>query len=134
MAGDSLQVTLMASALNRRAFSFLDGFLIVFLLSLSVSGIVYMDRLFPEGNSVKIEVNGKNYGVYSLSENRIISVEGPLGKTVIEIKDRKVRVVSSACPNKLCVHQGFVNRGSIICLPNRVVITIGRSPVDGITG
>lgn len=124
----------MASGLNRKAFSFFDGLLIAFLFFLSLSGMLYMDRLFPEGDSVKIEVSGRIYGVYPLSANRILDVEGPLGKTVIEIRDRKVRVVSSACPNKLCVHQGFIRRGSIICLPNRVIITIGASEVDGITG
>lgn len=123
----------MASGLNRKAFSFLDGFLIVFLLVISISAIAFMDR-FSGGDSVRIEVNGKDHGIYPLSENRIITVNGPLGKTVVEIKDRRVRVVSSPCQNKLCVHQGFVKRGSIICLPNRVVIIIGKGSVDAITG
>lgn len=128
------QERLMASPLDRKAFSYFDGLLIAFLFFLSISGMVYMDGFFSGGDSIKIEVNGKVYGVYPLSVNRVFDVEGPLGKTVIEVKDRRVRVVSSPCPNKLCIHQGFVRAGSIICLPNRVVITIGVHSVDGITG
>lgn len=124
----------MVSGLNRKAFSIVDALLIVFLLTVSTSGIVFMDRFFETGDSVRIEVNGKLYGIYTLSDNRIITVEGPLGSTVIEIKDREVRVVSSSCFNKLCIHQGSVKRGSIICLPNRVVIIVGDSGLDGITG
>ncbi|MCX7793891.1 MAG: NusG domain II-containing protein [Thermodesulfovibrionales bacterium] len=124
----------MVSSLNRKAFSIFDGILIACLLGFSLSGITFMHKLSPADNSVIIEVDGRLYGVYQLSEDRILSVEGPLGRTVIEIKEKKVRVLSSPCTNKFCVHQGFLNQGSIICIPNRVVIIIGASPVDAITG
>ncbi|MEK7308210.1 MAG: NusG domain II-containing protein [Nitrospirota bacterium] len=29
------------------------------------------------------------------------------------------------CPANLCVHQGWIERGSIICLPNKVFVTVG---------
>ncbi len=134
MVRGSLQVILMASGLNRKAFSIFDGVLISSLLIISISGFVFMDRFLSDSDSVRVEVEGRLHGVYPISENRLLTVHGPLGDTVIEIKNRSVRVVSSACPNKLCVHQGFIKRGSIICLPNRVVITIGVSSVDAITG
>lgn len=124
----------MASLLNRKAFSLLDGVLIGFLLVISISGFIFMDKFLPDSDSVRVEVDGRLHGVYPLSQDRLLSVHGPIGDTVIEIKNSRVRVISSACPNKLCVHQGFIKRGSIICLPNRVVITIGVSSVDAITG
>jgi hypothetical protein len=32
----------------------------------------------------------------------------------------------SPCPDKLCVQQGWTDRGAIICLPNKVVISLGE--------
>lgn len=124
----------MGSGLNRKAFSLLDGVLIASLLVISISGFIFMDRFLSDSDSVRVEVDGRLHGVYPLSQDRLFTVHGPIGDTVIEIKNRSVRVISSACPNKLCVHQGFIKKGSIICLPNRVVITIGVSSVDAITG
>lgn len=124
----------MASGLNRKAFSILDGVLIGSLFVISISGFIFMDRFLSDSDSVRVEVDGRLHGIYPLSEDRLLTVYGPIGDTVIEIKNRRVRVVSSACPNKLCVHQGFIKKGSIICLPNRVIITIGVNSVDAITG
>ncbi len=110
----------------------LDIFLIVCLLSISILGALYIRM--PERESVLIKVEGELKGVYSLKEERIIEVKGPLGTTVVEIRSGKVGVISSPCQNKLCLHQGFISRGGIICLPNRVVITIGTRDIDAITG
>ncbi|HRR92028.1 MAG TPA: NusG domain II-containing protein [bacterium] len=52
------------------------------------------------------------------------------------MKNRKVRILSSPCPDKLCVKQGYISESGqvIICLPNRVVIKIeGRASFDALT-
>lgn len=75
-----------------------------------------------------------------IEKDRVLSVDGPQGKTTIEIKQQKVRVKDSPCRKKLCVKQGWTERGVIVCLPNKVVITIGNdndeinTVVDAITG
>ncbi len=58
---------------------------------------------------------------------------------VIEVKDGKVRVTESDCPYKICVKQGWIDRGSIVCLPNNTVTTVkgplkNGEDVDAITG
>ena len=70
---------------------------------------------------VKVNANGTEYE-YSLSQDGIYKVEGALGITVIEIKNKKVRILDSACPNKTCVNQDFAN--PIVCLPNKVIIQL----------
>ncbi len=44
----------------------------------------------------------------------------------IEIRPGSIGIVFANCPDKLCVHQGFINdnRLPITCLPNRVVIVL----------
>ncbi|MEW6214376.1 MAG: NusG domain II-containing protein [Nitrospirota bacterium] len=125
-----------------------DRILLSVLILLSFSGIVFIKEVLPEGRTVRIEVDGQPVYVLPIDKDRIVSVNGSEGKTVIEIKDQRVRITESPCPNKLCVHRGWIEHGAIICLPNRVVITVGdykkgdsqrgiESPfdaVDAITG
>lgn len=74
-----------------------------------------------KGETVHIEAMGKSYE-YSLEKDATFFVEGPLGKTQIEIKDHKVRIIDSPCPNKTCIARGWSN--PIVCLPNQVIITL----------
>jgi hypothetical protein len=115
-----------------------DRILFLLLLLLSLSGILFVKEVLPGGSAVQIEVNGRPAYILPLDKDRTVTVEGPLGKTSIEIEDRRVRVTDSPCHNKLCIHQGWVRNGTIICLPNRVVVTVGdhnkSTTVDATTG
>jgi hypothetical protein len=75
---------------------------------------------------VHITAEGAEYAVVPLGEDRTINVPGPLGTTIVEIRDGRVRVLDSPCPNKTCVSQGWVEEPgeTIVCLPNRVSITV----------
>jgi len=75
---------------------------------------------------VHITAEGAEYAVFPLDEDRIINVPGPLGTTAVEVKDGRVRVFDSPCPNKTCVSRGWVEGPgeTIICIPNRVSITV----------
>ena len=78
------------------------------------------------GDTVVVKVDGEVYGTYALSEDREITVEqnGHINK--ITIKDGAVQMSESTCKNQVCVHQGAISKGnqSIVCLPNRVIVTI----------
>ncbi|MGO0916151.1 NusG domain II-containing protein, partial [Clostridioides difficile] len=41
-----------------------------------------------------------------------------------KIHDKGVEIVDASCPDKVCVHTGFINKPSqsIVCIPNRVSI------------
>ena len=70
---------------------------------------------------VEITVDGKEFGTYSLSQDQVIHI----GDTnVCEIKDGKVTMIEATCPDHYCMKQKAVDEhgGSIICLPNKVVI------------
>ena len=69
--------------------------------------------------------------VYSLTEDRTIAVAGPLGDTILEIRDGSVRFVESPCRDKICIAAGFLGETGqwAACLPNRVFMTVsGESP------
>ena len=96
-------------------------------------------QVVSQGQTVRIELDGKPVYILPIDRNNAVSVEGPLGKTQIEIKDHNVRITESPCNNKLCIHQGWTQQGAIICLPNRIIVTIEdgshqSGTVDAITG
>ena len=116
-----------------------DKVLLSVLILLSLSGIIFIQEVLPKGRTVHIEVEGRPLYVLPIEKERILTVDGPQGKTIIEIKNQKLRVKDSPCPKKQCVKQGWIERGIIACLPNKIVITIGNDSdedntvVDAIT-
>jgi len=117
-----------------------DKIFLSVLILLSFSGIIFIKEVLPKGRIAKIEVNGRPVYILPIDKDRIVSVDGPEGRTVVEIKDRRLRVTESPCHNKLCIKQGWIESGAIVCLPNKVVVTIGdhegeiNKIVDAITG
>lgn len=74
---------------------------------------------------------------YPIREDRRIRVDGPLGPTVIEIRDRRARIASSPCTQKLCIRAGWLatSGDAAACLPNRVSLALlgGEADFDAVT-
>ncbi|NWF97386.1 MAG: NusG domain II-containing protein [Nitrospirae bacterium] len=109
-----------------------DRILILFLIIFCFSLIIFFNRIFSNKPSIHIYSEGKEVYILSLNENNQVNIKGRLGITTIEIKDKKVRFISSPCKNKLCIKQGWKDSGSIICLPNNVIVSIGEYRKGGI--
>lgn len=114
-----------------------DKILIAFILL--VAGLIFVS-FSVYGFSAKkvyavIKVDGELFQKVSLGKEGPklkINVPGKLGETIVEIDMDRVRIVSSPCPDKDCEHQGWIKRQGqiIVCLPNRVVITIETTNPD----
>jgi hypothetical protein len=76
-----------------------------------------------------IRSGGKVFLVTPLSRDRQIEVPGPLGISVISIKNRKVRIASDPGPRQYCVRQGWLQQSGEIalCLPNQVSVELTGS-------
>lgn len=74
----------------------------------------------------------------ALSETVTLDVPGARYPITVEAENGRVRVSHSECPSQDCVHTGWVSRsgGQIICLPNRLVVTVtgGAADADAVTG
>jgi hypothetical protein len=107
-----------------------DWALLAFLLLATLWGIAMVSDGAAASDEVVIEVDNKPLYRFPLSVDRTIETGG----LTVEIKDRRVRVLTAECPNKLCVKQGWIEHGAIICLPLKTVITIkkrrGATPGD----
>jgi hypothetical protein len=85
---------------------------------------------------VLVEGDGRRWE-FPLDAVETVKVAGPLGDTVVELRGRRARVISSPCTNQICVAAGVIhNQGQwIACLPNKVMIrveteTLGEQELD----
>lgn len=112
-----------------------DVALIGLLLTLVVVALIVVPGMIAnQGAEIEIRAGDRVAGRYSLDTDRRIEVEGPLGRTVVEIKDGQARIVASPCPHKFCTRMGAVTRegGLVACVPNRVVIGMAKQPPNGL--
>ena len=101
-----------------------DSLLIALILRIAVCvmGYHYLKEDSAMGKAV-IRDDGEQYGESDLSKDQTIDIQGT---NTLEILGGKARMSFADCPDKLCVHQKAVSRDgeSIICLPNKVVVSI----------
>ena len=101
-----------------------DWILIVVILC--VAGLAVLVRTFvgaAGANRVIVKREGEIEGIYSLSEDREVEING--GTNLLQIKNGEASMVQADCPDQLCVHQTVaLNHESIICLPNKVVVEV----------
>lgn len=76
-----------------------------------------------------IRSGGKVFREVALSKDQQIEVPGPLGISVITIKDRRARIASDPSPRQYCVRQGWLQQAGEIalCLPNQVSVELTGS-------
>ena len=106
-----------------------DIILIGGLLIVAAIGMFYLFALRKAGDSVKVTIDGKLYKTFSLSQNiteDIYSGENNEHLNRLVIRDGKAYMEDATCPDGICVaHAGIFRDGeSIVCLPNRVVVTV----------
>ncbi len=81
--------------------------------------------------SVEIQSEDGTF-IYPLDTPREVHVHGPLGDSIVVIKDGGVRFTASPCRDKICIAAGILTETDdwTACLPNRVFITITGAPLD----
>jgi len=110
------------------------SFLVLFCVGVCIA--VYKGGAV-DGSNITITIDGAEYGTYSLLEEQTITIEQDGHINIIEIKDGEAFMKEASCPDQLCVDQNEISydKESIICLPNKVVITVTsdiESDLDGI--
>lgn len=111
------------------------------LLIICIAVLLLFSLIEGEENGwVVVTRDGKEVGRYPLSVEQTIELKDVSGEVtnVLEITEECAKMKEADCPDKLCVHQKAINRAgeSIICLPNRVVVTVEseeEAEFDGIS-
>ena len=115
-----------------------DILLIIFLLAVSAAAMLYLFLFRESGDRVKVTVDGELFGVYSLQDEiteDILTGADNENFNRLVISGGKAYVESASCPDGICAAHYPIFRGgeSIVCLPNRVVITVISEDDAGVT-
>ena len=107
--------------------------LVVSILTVvAVSVFAFGDRREPD--AVSIETDDARF-LYPLDQDRLVTVSGPIGDTLVEIRGSRARVIESPCRDKICILTGHLDATGAwtACLPNRVFVRIDGGTIgDGI--
>ncbi len=99
-------------------------------LLIVVTVLVALSFLLPlsQGAGARVVVSSDDRIVFvaPLDKDQRVELDGPLGITVLQIKNGAARVISSPCSQKVCIHMGEARHtGDLLaCVPNQLVITI----------
>lgn len=104
------------------------GDLVVIVVAVLLISGVFFSFWQQEGHGAEavVMVNGKRWARLNLFNNQDIYAPGPLGTSHIQVRDGQIRFVDSPCPNKLCVHSGWLSQGgeNATCLPNKISVQV----------
>jgi hypothetical protein len=106
---------------------------IVLTLLLGASASFFLLGGGARGERVVVKGGGRILFTAPLDENRTVSLPGPLGETVLSIRDGRACIFSSPCPLKVCLGMGEVSRAGqvLACVPNELLVRIEGSPPEG---
>ena len=122
--------------LNRREllshFTLADGILIVCVIIAIITSSLFVYKKGAQSDFAIIEYNGRSEKI-SLSKDQIFALQNGME---IEVKEGKIRVKDSNCPQKICMKHGWLRYANdvIVCLPNKTIIYLQKkSDLDYIT-
>lgn len=104
----------------------------VILIACAVLAYQYFGRSGGE-QYITITVDGELYGTFSLDKDRTVRINDT---NRLVIRDGKAEMEWADCPDQICVDHRPVNLNgeSIICLPNKVVVSVVSPEEGGLDG
>lgn len=103
-------------------------FILIFIILIVIAVTFGINQLInaKDGEKIEIYVDNKLYKTYDIDDEDEIKIESNEGYNVVKIHDHGVEIDEASCPDKVCVHEGFITKPSesIVCLPNKVHIKI----------
>lgn len=113
---------------KKKTFGRRDLILLLVVLAIGLAGILFLyTRPAVADGEVEVSVDGEIVMTLPLSEDTEVMISGfDGGENLLVISDGKAEIESASCPDGVCVRHYAISRDgeSIICLPNRVVVTI----------
>jgi hypothetical protein len=112
-----------------------DWILVAVLLLLGTAGWFTVHIIRAQNPPARIRISASGQEFELALRDTLLVIPGPLGETKVRVENKRVWIEDAPCPNRLCMRQGKISRPgeSIICIPNRIVITIEGNPLDAIT-
>ena len=110
--------------------------IVIIILSIGLTAFSAFASYIKPRNTIQVLIEGPNQKwIFPLDAEETVKVKGPLGDTVVRIRQNEVWVESSPCDNQTCVAMGHARfKGDwVACLPNNVFFMIEGSDDIGKT-
>jgi hypothetical protein len=116
-----------------KTFRIGDAVIVVLLGLGSVYFMRFGESVAP-GSRVRIIRADDRVETFPLAKDTVVTVNGPLGNTEVEIGGGAVWIAEAPCPQKTCVHQGKIRLSGqiVVCVPNRICVEVERAGGDGV--
>lgn len=104
-----------------------DFIVIFFILAVALTCMFILSMNNDSKTCVKIYVDNELVATLPLNEDFEFDIEGINGShNLLVVENGKVYMKEADCPDKICIQTGIVTEltQTIVCLPNRVVVTI----------
>lgn len=111
---------------------------IVILLAGIMAIFMYLGR-GEKGETVRIMIDGNEYGSYLLRKDRVIEISNTFGHNRIVIENGEVFMEEADCPEQYCVEHKAISKTNetIVCLPHKLVVEMHmqgkEDEFDGVT-
>lgn len=124
---------------GRKCFTPLDAVIILFFAAAAV--IIVIIKSMPSGDSLELTVRKNSAIIYSArlvdADDELICIDEEYNVYLL-IESDGVSVISSDCPDKVCVGTGKITRAgqSIVCLPSHISVELkgSETELDGVVG
>ena len=135
-------MTARSSAADRRRPTPWD-FVVALIVAAAAVALLFLLKQ-ESGNflTATVVLDGETIAQYDLTALTgpvTLEVEDASDPLTIQAEPGRIRILESSCPGLDCVHTGWADRAGqqIICLPNRLVISLegtSSGDIDAVTG
>lgn len=125
-------------------FTFYDKLLItsIVLISIFSFGFFSIFNSNPKNRTVNVKQGNKillQLPINGEKKDGVYNFKFAGGEGAIEVKDNKVRMLPMdkvICPLEICSKTGWIDGGleSIVCLPNRLIVSFSNNKNDSVDG
>lgn len=110
-----------------------DILLIAVLLIIAGALALFLWSTREAGGYVSVTMDGEKIMELPLDVDTQVTIGEGEHTNLLVIQNGTARITSASCPDLLCVHQGAIQYAgqSIVCLPNKLVVTVERGSDGG---
>lgn len=109
---------------------------IIIISSILLISLIFMiiinNNQNGRGKTFTVTVNGEITESYDINIDQVIRIKGYDGYNVISVTNGEISVTDADCRDGSCIISGPISRvgQSIVCLPNRLVISVDGDNID----
>ena len=116
-----------------------NDYLLILLIILLAAGLHFFLKTSEADDDMAFEIRYGDNVIQKVKRSALtntgeFAVSTNNGTIHIEIDPVKgAHIIESPCPDKLCIHQGYINKNgqTILCLPEKVMVTAIADKKDG---